>query len=161
MERRLVLVMCCKQKTAYEMRISDWSSDVCSSVLVDTDRLQARTQFEQRAQLVVKSGLDLAELDRIDPAVAERLADHAGPRAAGLDGEDEQVEQRGIAHRAPISERYRDVLAGRGQRLQAPVNSLRQHTLTSFGEVQACLGLRIDLVVICAACSHAYTGEPL
>src|SRR3546814_1863260 len=32
-------VMCCvfffKQKTAYEMRISDWSSDVCSSDLGD------------------------------------------------------------------------------------------------------------------------------
>src|SRR3546814_7107839 len=27
------LVFCCKQKTAYEMRISDWSSDVCSSDL--------------------------------------------------------------------------------------------------------------------------------
>src|SRR3546814_4971108 len=27
-----------KQKTAYEMRISDWSSDVCSSDLVDRDR---------------------------------------------------------------------------------------------------------------------------
>src|SRR3546814_9191502 len=26
-----------KQKTAYEMRISDWSSDVCSSDLVDED----------------------------------------------------------------------------------------------------------------------------
>src|SRR3546814_16004450 len=25
----------CKQKTAYELRISDWSSDVCSSDLVD------------------------------------------------------------------------------------------------------------------------------
>src|SRR3546814_1576256 len=25
---------CFKQKTAYEMRISDWSSDVCSSVLL-------------------------------------------------------------------------------------------------------------------------------
>src|SRR3546814_10805658 len=29
-----VVVFCCKQKTAYEMRISDWSSDVCSSDLV-------------------------------------------------------------------------------------------------------------------------------
>src|SRR3546814_3107859 len=31
----------CKQKTAYEMRISDWSSDVCSSDLFhdDLDRL--------------------------------------------------------------------------------------------------------------------------
>src|SRR3546814_16525724 len=27
----------CKQKTAYEMRISDWSSDVCSSDLAMTD----------------------------------------------------------------------------------------------------------------------------
>src|SRR3546814_6077282 len=26
-----------KQKTAYEMRISDWSSDVCSSDLMPTD----------------------------------------------------------------------------------------------------------------------------
>src|SRR3546814_8428579 len=30
-----------KQKTAYEMRISDWSSDVCSSDLLDVD-----TQFD-------------------------------------------------------------------------------------------------------------------
>src|SRR3546814_4984667 len=33
-------MLCCffffKQKTAYEMRISDWSSDVCSSDLLDT-----------------------------------------------------------------------------------------------------------------------------
>src|SRR3546814_2186526 len=31
-----------KQKTAYEMRISDWSSDVCSSDLKFGRRLQAR-----------------------------------------------------------------------------------------------------------------------
>src|SRR3546814_9712152 len=30
-----VRVFCLKQKTAYEMRISDWSSDVCSSDLTD------------------------------------------------------------------------------------------------------------------------------
>src|SRR3546814_9198391 len=29
----IYVVFCCKQKTAYEMRISDWSSDVCSSDL--------------------------------------------------------------------------------------------------------------------------------
>src|SRR3546814_9437417 len=27
------MILCFKQKTAYEMRISDWSSDVCSSDL--------------------------------------------------------------------------------------------------------------------------------
>src|SRR3546814_3480340 len=31
-----------KQKTAYEMRISDWSSDVCSSDLLDHDLARAR-----------------------------------------------------------------------------------------------------------------------
>src|SRR3546814_13571468 len=29
----VIVVFFCKQKTAYEMRISDWSSDVCSSDL--------------------------------------------------------------------------------------------------------------------------------
>src|SRR3546814_7279847 len=32
-----------KQKTAYEMRISDWSSDVCSSDLLTRDTLLLRT----------------------------------------------------------------------------------------------------------------------
>src|SRR3546814_2954602 len=32
---RLVCIFLFKQKTAYEMRISDWSSDVCSSDLND------------------------------------------------------------------------------------------------------------------------------
>src|SRR3546814_10413057 len=31
----MCVVFLCKQKTAYEMRISDWSSDVCSSDLDD------------------------------------------------------------------------------------------------------------------------------
>src|SRR3546814_10465086 len=36
-----------KQKTAYEMRISDWSSDVYSSDLALDLRAQLRRQFEQ------------------------------------------------------------------------------------------------------------------
>src|SRR3546814_3724692 len=35
-----------KQKTAYEMRISDWSSDVCSSDLLGVDRAY-RALFQQ------------------------------------------------------------------------------------------------------------------
>src|SRR3546814_3422194 len=35
-----VLLFFFKQKTAYEMRISDWSSDVCSSDLCDRQRCQ-------------------------------------------------------------------------------------------------------------------------
>src|SRR3546814_4895291 len=33
-----------KQKTAYEMRISDWSSDVCSSDLLTPADLQSRVK---------------------------------------------------------------------------------------------------------------------
>src|SRR3546814_3721938 len=36
----VVFVFFFKQKTAYEMRISDWSSDVCSSDLVGDRRLR-------------------------------------------------------------------------------------------------------------------------
>src|SRR3546814_7346305 len=44
-----------KQKTAYEMRISDWSSDVCSSDLLALDLVQVRTRmngdpFAERAR---------------------------------------------------------------------------------------------------------------
>src|SRR3546814_6067613 len=40
-----------KQKTAYEMRISDWSSDVCSSDLpVERDADQPREMMERRVE---------------------------------------------------------------------------------------------------------------
>src|SRR3546814_9104226 len=35
-----------KQKTAYEMRISDWSSDVCSSDLLQESRAEERNVAE-------------------------------------------------------------------------------------------------------------------
>src|SRR3546814_7469424 len=41
-----------KQKTAYEMRISDWSSDVCSSDLADSqvDELDADERRDETAK---------------------------------------------------------------------------------------------------------------
>src|SRR3546814_14302728 len=40
--------VCFKQKTAYEMRISDWSSDVCSSdLIVRTGRSLSRVIFDK------------------------------------------------------------------------------------------------------------------
>src|SRR3546814_9878351 len=45
--------MCCfffKQKTAYEMRISDWSSDVCSSDLGRPDVLPAAGLADRGAE---------------------------------------------------------------------------------------------------------------
>src|SRR3546814_5307326 len=46
-----------KQKTAYEMRISDWSSDVCSSDLRESDVYQ---WFQFRGACAAGDALDLA-----------------------------------------------------------------------------------------------------
>src|SRR3546814_7478105 len=58
----LWLVFFCKQTTAYEMRISDWSSDVCSSALYDegchcavTPKHLLALQDAQRAIRLVRS----------------------------------------------------------------------------------------------------------
>src|SRR3546814_1926018 len=37
----IFVFFCCKQKTAYEGRISDWSSDVCSSDLAEVAQYYA------------------------------------------------------------------------------------------------------------------------
>src|SRR3546814_7652006 len=44
-----------KQKTAYEMRISDWSSDVCSSDLEHTDSTPLKRSHSRRPTADVKS----------------------------------------------------------------------------------------------------------
>src|SRR3546814_11533264 len=44
----LWFVFCFKQKTAYEMRISDWSSDVCSSDLSGFDITGKESGMAQR-----------------------------------------------------------------------------------------------------------------
>src|SRR3546814_10203785 len=57
-----------KQKTAYEMRISDWSSDVCSS---DLDGVAVRA-LEAVAR--DRDVIDPGQLFRIDGGKARRLA---------------------------------------------------------------------------------------
>src|SRR3546814_4708077 len=53
-----------KQKTAYEMRISDWSSDVCSSDLAD-DRPEDRAHAPDRHRRAVAFGRIDVEQDRL------------------------------------------------------------------------------------------------
>src|SRR3546814_1568250 len=56
-----VVVFFFKQKTAYEMRISDWSSDVCSSDLIGEGDAVGLTQrfFVIRRQRLVAFGVGL------------------------------------------------------------------------------------------------------
>src|SRR3546814_9427407 len=62
----MVLFFFFKQKTAYEMRISDWSSDVCSSDL----QAEARQQVHE-----VADSPDLTPEQDLRDKVAELLAD--------------------------------------------------------------------------------------
>src|SRR3546814_7776641 len=50
-----------KQKTAYEMRISDWSSDVCSSDLMDAAELPPERYARVLADLSRINALTLAQ----------------------------------------------------------------------------------------------------
>src|SRR3546814_4910773 len=65
-----------KQKTAYEMRISDWSSDVCSSDLCRIARLaDARLGIAGIPQRARETGFDPGQ--RVDSGVQSVLAlDH-------------------------------------------------------------------------------------
>src|SRR3546814_6669004 len=69
-----------KQKTAYEMRISDWSSDVCSSDLVVLPLVQHAGGVDVAAVHAEGVGVD----DQLRPAVQSLLA---------------ELEQRQAAHR--------------------------------------------------------------
>src|SRR3546814_20097955 len=68
-----------KQKTAYEMRISDWSSDVCSSDLLEPRVGERRRLVDAAADLVADALRDLeqmlfvAKLDRRDDQLALAL----------------------------------------------------------------------------------------
>src|SRR3546814_4150292 len=76
-----------KQKTAYEMRISDWSSDVCSS---DLPR-----------RLIGRLAHALFEPFALDEAGADAVDAHFGPEHAGE--AERQAVQRGF--RGHISQR--------------------------------------------------------
>src|SRR3546814_17887707 len=85
-----------KQKTAYEMRISDWSSDVCSSDLrrswtwdillwrapsARADRTRGRGVGFRSAELSAKRGV---ELSRSKLGQRDALLPHIFPRALGV-----------------------------------------------------------------------------
>src|SRR3546814_6952473 len=66
----------CKQKTAYEMRISDWISDVCSSDLA-IPSIAHQAQHFLAAELVVKEAAEEAARHHADAGGADAAAGHA------------------------------------------------------------------------------------
>src|SRR3546814_4342685 len=102
-----------KQKTAYEMRISDWSSDVCSSDLVadivaeiaaasreqSTGLEQINTAVGSMDEMTQRNGALVEETS----AAAQSLANQAGELAAlvqryRISNTDRPVQKIGRAH---------------------------------------------------------------
>src|SRR3546814_2115182 len=89
----------CKQNTAYELRISDWSSDVCSSDL-DLDAREIIRVRGDRGIIAEDVAHTVAELQRVEPAHVEPV--DAGVAAIGI-GEN----AGGIFHRVADADRDR------------------------------------------------------
>src|SRR3546814_8223523 len=95
-----------KQKTAYEMRISDWSSDVCSSDL----SVLSKGGYRERAALIA-DGHQLSVL--VDQDV--RPFRHRGAGQSGDEGKS--------AEPAPAPLPKADPKAAEGERGHAPIGS--------------------------------------
>src|SRR3546814_10702557 len=70
-----------KQKTAYEMRISDWSSDVCSSDLVSDAKWQRLYKAIDRPELATDPrfatmGGRTEHIDTLYSILADEIAKH-------------------------------------------------------------------------------------
>src|SRR3546814_10794607 len=86
-----------KQKTAYEMRISDWSSDVCSSDLVHI-RLRRRHAAARGAHQ--EALLDQEGLDHVLEGAAlfaQRGGQRLDPDRAAVEGLHDDAQQIGSA----------------------------------------------------------------
>src|SRR3546814_2143191 len=116
------------QKTAYEMRISDWSSDVCSSDLVDLpepylpDDSDFRGQLASRlARIRVPARTEaVTELPAVDHPVA-RCPDvdahlRAFDRARRLQGEVDELTRRIERQTSTLSIQFDRVLDVLGRR---------------------------------------------
>src|SRR3546814_6069345 len=67
----LVLLFFFKQKTAYEMRISDWSSDVCSSDLVHAEHDAVVSAFQPMRTVKLRLAGDLVIVSQQETAIAD------------------------------------------------------------------------------------------
>src|SRR3546814_19007582 len=90
-----------KQKTAYEMRISDWSSDVCSSDLYSRDQPQRRYVQEALVEAAAEVRQWVAE------GAAIYVCGSLRGMAPGVDAALERILGRGTVKAMPADGRYR------------------------------------------------------
>src|SRR3546814_8502685 len=99
LQMKLIRFVCffCKQKTAYEMRISDWSSDVCSSDLRAGD---ARPQRLAARPAGLEDGADRQLREPGDAATGAAAGKHRRHRPV-------RSEERRVGKECVSTSRYR------------------------------------------------------
>src|SRR5213596_1664680 len=130
-----------KQKTAYEIRPCDWSSDVCSSDLVDRDRRFLVMASPKRDLVGLERGrgrrlledVRLGERARLARGLGERRLNRGGRRAVGASGGDERQRQgnQGTVHERPTRRR-------RNSRNDAPLHRRTTSPGTSWQTPYRC-----------------------
>src|SRR3546814_9752442 len=78
-----------KQKTAYEMRISDWSSDVCSSDLPEPMTLKSQLIEDMKSAMKSGEKTRLGVIRLINAAIKQREVDER------IELDDRSEERRG------------------------------------------------------------------
>src|SRR3546814_3799694 len=93
-----------KQKTAYEMRISDWSSDVCSSDLRDLGDLTASEYRQLRgrdmAMIFQDPMMTLNPVLRVDTQMVEAVRAHE--RVSRKAARDRAIQVLGIDRKSVV-----------------------------------------------------------
>src|SRR3546814_10083256 len=134
--------MCCdvffffKQKTAYEMRISDWSSDVCSSDLMR--RLREIGDRDLRFTQPAHMGDEARRLDRKDEILRRRFSPagvdigclQAIEGAVDLDAAEDRAR---MGQFAPMRQAFREEIApprsiGRSEEHTSELQSLMRNS---------------------------------
>src|SRR3546814_16046131 len=80
-----------KQKTAYELRISDWSSDVCSSDLSAQRQFLSAMSHELRTPLNALIGFAEVMSGELHGPLKPKYVDHAGDIASAGRSEERRV----------------------------------------------------------------------
>src|SRR3546814_8592713 len=126
-----------KQKTAYEMRISDWSSDVCSSDLRRSRRAPAaRRKARRRSALPPSARSPRGIFELRDAFAADRLDD---------------ARQHRYALAEPVQLFLRDAIMFRVARLHIGFLQLLEHCAVTLMLARPCVKqARLDILGLCA-----------
>src|SRR3546814_18025672 len=143
----MCLVFFFKQKTAYEMRISDWSSDVCSSDLMARLPERCGDHFcgEQQGRRACPFGeIEIAEPNRRPPRIFNRIA--------GIMRDfliDEPPQQGGLARRGARQQDRKSVVKGKSVSVRVDVGArriLKKKRIQKYQRCRSCQNLIMYMI---------------